>query len=173
MTNLLAWARAIKAEGIVRSPTGSGHRPFIHPDDIAAVSVAALLDEKYAGQILSITGSASLTFGDATQIISKAIGKPLQFEAISDEEACRRYSVVSGSPGETEAHIAVWRAIREGRLAATTGEVEQILGRKPVSLEQWASERGRVVTVISPGRRSMRLFESMKDVRCVSNPEKR
>jgi hypothetical protein len=34
----------------------------------------------------------------------------------------------------------VWRAIREGRLAATTGEVEQILGRKPISLEQWASE---------------------------------
>jgi hypothetical protein len=64
----------------------------------------------------------------------------LQFEAISDEEARRRYSVVSGSPEETEAHIALWRAVREGRLAATTGEVELILGRKPIDLEQWVSE---------------------------------
>lgn len=140
MTNLLAWAHAIKTEGIVRSSTGDGCRPFIHPEDIAAVSVAALLEEKYANQILSITGPASLSFGDATQIVARSIEKPLVYEPISDEEASERYSRVSGSPEETEAHVALWRAIREGRLAAMTGEVEKILGRKPISLEQWASE---------------------------------
>lgn len=140
MTNLMAWSRAIKTESIVRSSTGSGRRPFIHSDDIAAVSVAALLDEKHSGQILSITGPASLTFGEATQILSKAIGKSLQYEEISDEEARQRYAAISGSPEETEAHVALWRAIREGRLAATTGEVERTIGRKPISLEEWASE---------------------------------
>jgi uncharacterized protein YbjT (DUF2867 family) len=140
MTNLLAWAHAIKTEGVVRSSTGSGRRPFIHSDDIAAVSIAALLNEKYAGQILSITGPASLTFGEATQIIARSIGKSLVYEAISDEEARERYSRISGSLEETEAHIALWRAIREGRLAATTDGIEKIVGRKPISLDQWASE---------------------------------
>lgn len=140
MNNLLAWAHSIKVEGIVRSSTGNGGRPFIHSEDIAAVSVAALLGGEYAGRILSITGPASLTFGDATQIIAHAIGKRLVYLSISDEEAAVRYSRFSASPQETEAHVALWRAIREGRLAATTGEVEQILGRKPISLEQWASE---------------------------------
>jgi len=37
MSNFLAWAPSIEAEGIVRSSTGNGRRPFIHPDDIAAV----------------------------------------------------------------------------------------------------------------------------------------
>jgi uncharacterized protein YbjT (DUF2867 family) len=140
MTNLLAWAHSIKTEGIVRSSTGGGGRPFIHSEDIAAVSVAALFGEEYAGQILSITGPRSLTFGDATQIIADAIGKALVYQEISDEEAGEHYSRFSGSPEETAAHVALWRAIREGRLAATTDAVEQMLGRRSISLEQWASE---------------------------------
>jgi len=140
MTNLLAWAHSIKTEGIVRSSTGGGARPFIHSEDIAAVSVAALLDENYAGQILSITGPRSLTFRDATQIIGRAIGKTLAYQTISDDEAGQRYSTVSGSPEETAAHVALWRAIREGRLAATTDGVAQALGRIPISMEEWALE---------------------------------
>ena len=140
MNNLLAWAQSIKTEGIVRSSTGSGRQPFIHSEDIAAVSVAALLSEDYAGRILSITGPRSLSFGDATQIIAEAIGRPLVYQTVSDQEAGGRYSRISGSAEETEAHVALWRAIREGRLAATSDGVEQTLGRKPISLEQWASE---------------------------------
>ena len=143
MTNLLAWAHAIKTEGVVRSSTGDGRRPFIHSDDIASVSVEALLDEKYAGQTLALTGPVALTFGEATHIISGAIRKPLQYRSISDEEARERYSRISGSPEETEAHVALWRAIREGRLAGTTKEVERVLGRKSISLDQWASENAR------------------------------
>jgi uncharacterized protein YbjT (DUF2867 family) len=120
MTNLLAWAHSIKTEGIVRSSTGNGGRPFIHSEDIAAISVAALLDGEHTGQILSITGPKSLTFGDATQIISHATGKTLAYQTISDEEAGERYSRFSGSLQETQAHVALWRAIRNGRLAAIT-----------------------------------------------------
>jgi (4-alkanoyl-5-oxo-2,5-dihydrofuran-3-yl)methyl phosphate reductase len=140
MTNLLAWAHAIRTEGIVRSSTGNGHRPFIHSEDIAAVSVEALLSEAYTGEAIPITGPESLTFAEATAILSKAIGKPLTYQFISDEEARERYSRISGSAEETEAHVALWRAIREDRLAATTSEVERVLGRKPIALEQWAAE---------------------------------
>ena len=34
MSNLLAWATSIEAEGIVRASTGNGRRAFIHSDDI-------------------------------------------------------------------------------------------------------------------------------------------
>jgi (4-alkanoyl-5-oxo-2,5-dihydrofuran-3-yl)methyl phosphate reductase len=140
MNNLLAWANSVRREGVVRSSTADGRRPFIHCEDIAAVSLEALLHEAYTGRILSLTGPQSLTFGEVTQMIAEAIGKPLVFEAISDDEARERYSRVSGSEEETEAHVALWRAIREGRVAATTKEVEQILGRKPLPLAQWARE---------------------------------
>jgi uncharacterized protein YbjT (DUF2867 family) len=143
MSNLLAWAWAVKDEGIVRSSTAGGRRPFIHPNDIAAVSVAALLNDEYAGQFLAITGPESLSFEEVTAMIAEAIGKPLECRAISDEEARERYSKVSGSPEETEAHVALWRAIREGRLSFTTDGVERVLGRKPITIRRWISENAR------------------------------
>jgi (4-alkanoyl-5-oxo-2,5-dihydrofuran-3-yl)methyl phosphate reductase len=140
MSNLLAWAHSVKTEQIIRSSTADGRRPFIHSEDIAAVSVAALLSDAYAGEALPITGPESLTFGEATAILAEAIGRPLKYEAISDEEARERYQKVSGSPEETEAHVALWRAIRQGLLAGVTHDVERILGRKPIALAQWAAE---------------------------------
>jgi uncharacterized protein YbjT (DUF2867 family) len=140
MSNLLAWAHSIKTEKIVRSSTADGRRPFIHSEDIAAVSVEALVSTNYVGQSLPLTGPDSLSFGEVAAIIAKAIGEPLKYQAISDEEARERYSKISGSPQETEAHVALWRAIREGRLANVTHDVERILGRKPIALAQWAAE---------------------------------
>jgi (4-alkanoyl-5-oxo-2,5-dihydrofuran-3-yl)methyl phosphate reductase len=140
MSNLLAWAHSIRQEGIVRSSAGDGRRAFIHSDDIAAVSVEALLSQGYIGRALPITGPSALTFGDATAVIGAAIGKALRFETISDEEAGDRYARVSGSEEETQAHVALWRAIREGRLGAVTDCVERVLGRQPISMEKWAVE---------------------------------
>jgi uncharacterized protein YbjT (DUF2867 family) len=140
MSNLLAWARSIKADGIVRASTGEGRRAFIHSEDIAAVATAALTTNKYDGESLPITGPQALTFAEATEKIASAIGKELTFQPISDQEAGQRYSVVSGSAAETEAHVSLWRAIREGRLATVTDNVERILGRKPIPMDQWAIE---------------------------------
>jgi len=140
MSNLLAWVTSIRAEGIVRSSTGAGKRAFIHSDDIAAVAVKALTTPGYHGESLPITGPEALSFGEVTAKIGLAIGKQLAFQSISDEEARQRYSAISGSEAETEAHVSLWGAIREGRLAAVTNNVERILGRKPVSLDQWVVE---------------------------------
>ena len=144
MSNLLAWAKSIKTEGIVRASTGEGRRAFIHSEDIAAVATAALTMPEYDGESLPITGPEALTFAEARARIACAIGKGLRFQPISDQEAGQRYSVVSGSVAETEAHVLLWRAIREGRLATVTDNVERILGRKPIQLDQWAIENAAV-----------------------------
>lgn len=141
MSNLLAWARSIKSEGVVRSSTGDGRRAFIHTRDIAAVATEALTSSKYDGKSLPITGPEAITFAEVTGKIGAAIGKQLTFQPISDEEAGQRYAGATGAPAEdTEAHVALWRAIREGRLASVTDNVEHILGRKPITLDQWIQE---------------------------------
>jgi len=141
MSNLLAWAPPVRAEGVVRSSTGDGRRAFIHSDDIAAVAVEAMRSAKYDGQCLPITGPEALSFAEVTAKIAAAIGKPLRFESISDEEAGRRYAVATGEPDiQTGAHVALWRAIREGRLGAVTDTVKRVLGRSPIALDQWLKE---------------------------------
>jgi uncharacterized protein YbjT (DUF2867 family) len=140
MSNLLAWAHSIKAEGIVRSSTGDGRRPFIHSDDIAAVAAKALITGAYEGQALAITGPEALTFTDVAARISAAIARDLKFESISDEEARHRYAATGAPTEETEAHVALWRAIREGRLRTVTNTVEQVLCRPPIAFGQWLME---------------------------------
>jgi uncharacterized protein YbjT (DUF2867 family) len=142
MSNLLAWAHSIRAEGVVRSATGEGRRAFIHSADIAEVATKALTTRDYYGQSLAITGPEALSFSEVTARIGAAIGKQLKFQPISDDEARRRYSAVSGSDEETEAHVSLWRAIREGRLGTVTDGVERILGRKPITLDRWLIENG-------------------------------
>lgn len=140
MANLLAWSHSIRNEGIVRASTGHGRRPFIHSDDIAAVAVEALMDRRYAGQSLAITGPESLSFGEVTERIGAAIGKPLRFEPISDEAAGRRFAETGAGPEEVLAHVELWRAIREERLATVTDGVWRVLHRQPIGLEQWIAE---------------------------------
>ena len=140
MSNLLAWSGSIRKEGIVRSSTGGGRRAFIHSADIAAVATEVLLSGAHVGESLPLTGPESLTFAEVTARIAAAIGKPLTFQPISDEEAWQRYRATGAPTEETDAHVALWRAIREGRPGTVTGTVERILMRKPISLDQWIFE---------------------------------
>jgi uncharacterized protein YbjT (DUF2867 family) len=142
MSNLLAWARSIKAEGVVRASTGDGRRPFIHAQDIAAVTVRALTTPEHIGECLPITGPEGLTFAEATAKIAAAVGKPLTFQRISDQEAGQRFSATGASEEEIQAHIELWRAIREGRLGTVTNTVERVLGRKPMTFDEWLQENG-------------------------------
>jgi len=140
MSNLLAWSHSIAAEGIVRSSTGDGKRPFIHSDDIAAVAVEALTTERYIGDSLPITGPEALSFAEITERIGAAIGRKLVFQAISDEEAGQRFAATGASPEETAAHVELWRAIRQGRLGSITDGVRRLLVRDPIRLDHWLEE---------------------------------
>lgn len=140
MSNLLAWAGSIKTDGVIRSSTGYGRRAFIHSEDIAAVVTKVLTQRGYEGESLALTGPEALNFAEVAEKIGAAIGRELAYEVISDEEAGERYSKFSGSQEETEAHVSLWQAIREGRLANVTNTVERVLGRKPIALDQWITE---------------------------------
>jgi uncharacterized protein YbjT (DUF2867 family) len=137
MSNALFWASQIKTEGVLRSSTGNGKIPFIDPDDIAAVAIEVLTCAGYVGESLPITGPEALSYGDMAAKIAAASGKPIRFETISEDEERDRMARWEESPEMIDAHISIYRAIREGRLATVTQEVERILGRKPASFDHW------------------------------------
>jgi uncharacterized protein YbjT (DUF2867 family) len=139
MSNVLSWASSIRAEGVLRSSTGEGKIAFIHPDDLADVAVRALVSGDHRGASLVITGPRALSYGEMASAIGGALGNPIRFEVLSDAEALagalrwadRRYA---------EALVDIWRAVREGRLATVTDGVQRVLGRAPMSFEQWAAQ---------------------------------
>jgi uncharacterized protein YbjT (DUF2867 family) len=140
MSNALFWAPIIKAQGVVRTCTGDGKIPFIHPEDIADVVTEAITTQKYYGEALPISGPEALNYGEMVARIGTAAGRAVRFEEISEEEE-RREMAARGESGEMiEAHISIYRAICEGRLATVTDKVALVLGRKPFTFDQWARE---------------------------------
>ncbi|MFT3711374.1 MAG: NAD(P)H-binding protein [Archangium sp.] len=140
MSNALGWAPAIQHSGVLRSSAGDGRIAFIHPHDIADVAVHALVTREHDDETLVITGPAALSYGEMAETIGRAIGKSVRFESISDAQARKMASAWAESPEYAEALVDIWRAIREGKLTTTTGEVERVLGRKPLSFAHWVSE---------------------------------
>ncbi len=139
MSNALFWANRIKADGVLQSCTGYGKIPFIHPQDIADVATYALTSRP-SGETRCITGPEALSYAEMLAMISAAIGKPLKYQVIDEEEErCRMIGV--GEPEEiVAAHLSIYRAIREGRLSKPTDTVEQVLGRKPFTFEEWIQQ---------------------------------
>jgi (4-alkanoyl-5-oxo-2,5-dihydrofuran-3-yl)methyl phosphate reductase len=72
--------------------------------------------------------------------IGAAIGKPIGFVPMSDEEARAQQATWGAPPAMVEARLSIFRAIREGRLAGITGDVERILGRPALDFGRWARE---------------------------------
>jgi uncharacterized protein YbjT (DUF2867 family) len=144
MSNVLFWARSIKAEGVVRSATGDGRIPFIDPRDIADVTATVLTAEGYEGESLPITGPEALSYAEMTAKIAAVIGRPLTYVPISEDAALQPQVAAGEPPAMVEAHRSIYRAIREGRLATVTSNVERVTGRKPRSFDRWVDENAAV-----------------------------
>jgi uncharacterized protein YbjT (DUF2867 family) len=73
----------------VRWPYAEAPTAPIHEGDIAAVAVRALCEDGHSGKDYVLTGPQSLSQLEQVGIIGEAIGRPLQYEEISPEEARR------------------------------------------------------------------------------------
>ena len=129
-----------RAQGIVPLPVGEGRETPTHPADIADAGVETLLGDGHAGQIYEITGSEFLSYGDMTERIASATGRPLKLVDVPPEAAYQGM-VASGFP-ETwvRGAITFFEAVRQGRAYPPTDTIERLLGRAPRSFDQWVQD---------------------------------
>jgi uncharacterized protein YbjT (DUF2867 family) len=140
MVNALHWAHGIKAAGVVKSCTGDGRIPFVHSDDIADTAVAALLEPAHAGATLPITGPRALSYPEMVIELSRVLERPIRYELITDDAVREQMRSRGESTTEIDAHLSIYRAIREGRLAEVTTTIERVLGRPPRTFPHWVRE---------------------------------
>jgi uncharacterized protein YbjT (DUF2867 family) len=140
MDNVLYWAHGIRRGSVVRSSTGDGQIAFIHSDDIADVAMEALVTPRLEGRSLPLSGPRALSYPEMASMIGARIGRPVTYERISDDEQRRIHEAIGERPAMVEAHGAIYRAIRDGRLAGVTDVVRAVLGREPVSFEAWIEQ---------------------------------
>ena len=126
--------------GEIRLPAGDVPTPFLDADDIAEVAVAALTDDRHAGQLYELTGPRSLTFAEAAAEIAEAMGREVRYVPVSLEEHATE-ATEHGVPAEVvELLTYLFAEVVDGRNASTTDGVRRALGRQPKDFADYTRE---------------------------------
>ena len=127
-------------DGALTLPAGSVSEPFVDLDDLADVAVAALTEDKHAGEIYEVTGPRLLTFGDVASELSQAVGRDVAYQEISRDDFVAAVAG-SGAPEEfVQAMDYLFSVVMDGRNSYVSDGVIRALGRPPKDFADFASE---------------------------------
>lgn len=131
-------AHAIRGDGQIVTATGDGRVAFVDADDIAAVAVRALLDDRPHDTDHVITGPEALGYADAARVVAEVSGRPVGHVPVT-AAAFREKLAEAGIPPEFAAVLAgLDEDIRGGAEDRTTDTVRRITGREPRSFRDFA-----------------------------------
>ncbi len=109
---------------------------WVAPRDIAEVAVARLLSADWSGRcVQAVHGPVDLTWQQAAEIASAAIGHPFVVERIADDEMRERLRGSGMTDGLVEAVVGMSTGLREG---FTPEQVRTVRTTTPTSLAGWA-----------------------------------
>lgn len=117
--------------GEVVLPAGDVAEPFVDAEDIADVAVAALTEDRHAGEVYELTGPRALTFAAAVHEIAQATGREIRYAQVSPQE----YAAGLTEHGVPSEHVwllnYLFTTVLDGRNAHTADGVERALERTP------------------------------------------
>jgi uncharacterized protein YbjT (DUF2867 family) len=131
---------AIRSQNAFYGTQEDGKVSHIDIRDIAAVAVRVLTEEGHMGKIYTLTGPEALTNSRIAEILSSALGREIQYVELPPQQM-KQALLAAGMPGwNVDALLDLNAFYRSGGAIAVTGDVEQILGRKPTTFEQFARD---------------------------------
>ncbi|MGI8986805.1 MAG: SDR family oxidoreductase [Nocardioidaceae bacterium] len=124
-------------DGVIRGPAGQGRVAAVAQADVAAVATAVLSDlGPHANAGYEITGPQALSLGEAAAIIRDVTGRDVTYEEESVEQAYASRAGLGAEQWQLDAWVSTYTAIASGELATVSDEVERILGRPPLTLQE-------------------------------------
>jgi len=133
----------IRTQDAFYVPAGDAKISFIDARDIAAVSVKALTsndNQQYIGKAYMITAQEAISYRQAAEILSKQVGRRISYVDIPEEDSRKGMKQNGMDDWLIDAIMEFYTIIKAGHASKTTNEVEQIIGRKPISFSQFAKD---------------------------------
>jgi uncharacterized protein YbjT (DUF2867 family) len=141
MQMLVKFYSSAGQQGIIAGPFRSGKWTFVDARDVGEVAAAVLVDPKYAGRTLTVTGSEELSYAQVAERLSKILDKPVKYVDITANEARSRLQMYGAPPIMIEALLELWDACASKLVnVAPTDVVKEVTGREPRSLEEFARD---------------------------------
>jgi uncharacterized protein YbjT (DUF2867 family) len=116
--------------GTLVLPAGLAPEPFVDIEDIADIAAQALIDPRHSRKLYEVTGPRALTFGEAVDEISHAIGREVTLITVPLETY--RQGLLEALPPEMAKLILyLFTTVLDGRNTPVAHGIERALGRAP------------------------------------------
>lgn len=137
--NMLMQLDSLRSQGAIFQPArGDVPLPQIATRDIAEVAARLLLQADGTGKhIRGLHGPAHLTFDESAHIIGEAIGRPVRYVSINEEQARQALSAAGMGPAFVQAYLDMEEALVQPGAIAEPRTPETTT---PTTLFDWATE---------------------------------
>ena len=117
-------------------PAGNGKVPYASRTEMAEAAANILIEGGHENMSFRTVNTINYSFADIAAIISGITGKNVKYLSPDAAEYSRVMSA-AGMPAEAIAAMTRWfSGIEQGYFESTHSDMEMLLGRKPMSLEQ-------------------------------------
>ena len=141
MQNFVTYNGAtINTQNAFYGSQGDGEVSHIDLRDIAAVAVKTLIEDGHQGKAYTLTGTEALSNARVAEILSDDTGREIKYVDLTAEQF-KQALLGAGLPEwSANALVDLQQFYRRGSASAVTRDVEQLLGRKPISFEQFSRD---------------------------------
>jgi NAD(P)H dehydrogenase (quinone) len=137
------------ASGEWLGSAGDGQVPFVAKSDCVACATRVLTTRGHENKTYEITGPELLSYRTVAAMLAAFTGKPIDYKVVSDDEMLasllaagvpRKYHEGLHTPGigtsSADDILSYERGIRAGHFALKSNDVETLLGRGPIPIQQ-------------------------------------
>ena len=140
MLNILWGLESIAKENKIYQGMGDGSIGMVDVRDIAAVAAKILQDRSHAGETLTLTGPASVTWHDFATAVGASLEQPVEYVPVPVDAV--KQGVLEMGMGQWFADMMADYSTAYGQDWGdiVTDDVENVLGRPPRSIDAFSND---------------------------------
>jgi uncharacterized protein YbjT (DUF2867 family) len=125
------------SDGVIRGPAGTGTVASVSHDDVAAVAARVLVDSRWDGRTLDVTGPESLSLAEVAVQLSTVSGRAVRYEPETEEQAYASRAAYRAPLFEVTGWVTSYQAIATGEVARVSDTVAEVTGHPPQSFADY------------------------------------
>ena len=123
-------------DGVIRGPAGDGVMAAVARADVARSAVTVLRDPAlHVGRTYDLTGPEDISLTRGAELLTAGTGRGITCHNETLEEAYASRASYGAPDWEVAGWVSTYQAIRDGSLAHVSGDVRELIGREPTSLQ--------------------------------------
>lgn len=138
--NVLAHLPGIIATGMLYMPFGDAAQSMVDVRDIAAAAVNVLTTDGHDEKTYNLTGPEAVSYYAVAKALSSALDRPVTYVPVSAEDSRESMRAAGLDSWQVDAIVELQAYFSMGEHALVTDDLEKLLGRRPTSFSQFATD---------------------------------